>query len=182
MTAQQENPRSAWGTPDWFYKLLNEEFHFTLDAAASAENTKCGQYFTRNDNALNQDWGKHVVFVNPPYGGPRAACKGKYLPEATLGAWNAKASTASNDGATVALLMPSDTGTEWMCNAGRYAREIRLITPRIEFAPEEGIKESGNRGPSALIVYRPGPIQSPAKVWFWDLNVYKAEGQGEADK
>lgn len=55
-------------TPQNFFDELNKEFHFTLDAAASPENTKCDSYFTKEQNGLTQSWAGQTVWVNPPYG------------------------------------------------------------------------------------------------------------------
>lgn len=41
-----------WGTPREFYKELNNEFNFTLDPCATAENHKCNKYYTKEDNGL----------------------------------------------------------------------------------------------------------------------------------
>ena len=35
-----------WATPQDFFDKLNDEFHFTLDVAASPNNAKCTNYFT----------------------------------------------------------------------------------------------------------------------------------------
>lgn len=51
-----------WETPDDIFRELDDEFHFTLDAAASSENAKIGKYYTREDNALLQDWGGETVY------------------------------------------------------------------------------------------------------------------------
>ena len=56
-----------WATPQDFFDKLNEEFHFTLDAAASPENAKCRKYFTEQDDGLTKSWKGETVFVNPPY-------------------------------------------------------------------------------------------------------------------
>ena len=46
-----------WETPTDFFRALDAEFHFRLDAAASQDNAKCARYFTAEDDALRQDWG-----------------------------------------------------------------------------------------------------------------------------
>ena len=46
-----------WATPQSFFDMLNEEFHFTLDAAADETNHKCERYFTKEQDGLNQSWG-----------------------------------------------------------------------------------------------------------------------------
>ena len=50
-------------TPQKLFDELNNEFHFTLDACATAENAKCEKYFTEKDNALIQDWGGEHCFL-----------------------------------------------------------------------------------------------------------------------
>ena len=49
--------KKNWETPQKFFDALNEEFHFTLDAAASHENHKCENYYTEEQDGLVQDWG-----------------------------------------------------------------------------------------------------------------------------
>ena len=46
-----------WATPQDFFDKLNDEFHFTLDAAASPDNAKCANYFTEEQDGLTQSWG-----------------------------------------------------------------------------------------------------------------------------
>lgn len=55
--------KDLWETPKKFFDELNNEFHFTLDACATAENAKCEKYFTEKDNALIQDWGGEHCFL-----------------------------------------------------------------------------------------------------------------------
>ena len=57
-----------WATPQAFFDQLNEEFHFTLDPCADAQNHKCDRYFTKEQNGLVQSWEGERVFCNPPYG------------------------------------------------------------------------------------------------------------------
>jgi hypothetical protein len=57
-----------WPTPRSFFAKLNAEFKFTLDPCASAQNTTCPTFFTKEQDGLKQDWERHRVFCNPPYG------------------------------------------------------------------------------------------------------------------
>ena len=57
-----------WPTPQSFFNSLDKEFRFTLDPCATRSNAKCARFFTRTDDGLNQNWGRHRVFCNPPYG------------------------------------------------------------------------------------------------------------------
>ena len=57
-------------TPQDFFDRLNEEFHFTLDAAATDKSAKCPAYYTPETDGLTAPWniGGGSVFCNPPYG------------------------------------------------------------------------------------------------------------------
>lgn len=54
-------------TPLSVFVPLNEEHHFTLDAAASAANALCPKYFTRDTDGLLWPWSGERVWVNPPF-------------------------------------------------------------------------------------------------------------------
>jgi site-specific DNA-methyltransferase (adenine-specific) len=56
-----------WETPNDLYKELNEEFCFTIDVAANWENAKCNNYYTKDNNGLEQSWYGEVAWCNPPY-------------------------------------------------------------------------------------------------------------------
>jgi len=53
-----------WSTPQGFFDILNDEFHFTLDVCATAENAKCDHFFTPDDNGLFQKW-EGICWLNP---------------------------------------------------------------------------------------------------------------------
>jgi phage N-6-adenine-methyltransferase len=65
---------TVWETDDPFYQMLHAEFGFTLDPCCTHENAKCDIHFTPAEDGLKQDWGKHVFFMNPPYGDPEHPC------------------------------------------------------------------------------------------------------------
>lgn len=46
--------KQDWCTPKEFFDVLDAEFHFTLDAAATKKNAKCSAYFTPEDDALKK--------------------------------------------------------------------------------------------------------------------------------
>lgn len=133
-----------WITPQHFYDKLNEEFHFTLDAAANHHNHKCPTYFTKEENGLKQSWEGHTVWCNPPYGG-----------RGTIEKWVKKAYNESLKGVTTVLLLPVRTDTKYWheyCMKG----EIRFIQGRLKFENEEH-NSSNNSAPfaSALIIFKP---------------------------
>lgn len=58
-----------WCTPQAFFDVLNEEFRFKLDAAATDKTAKCAMYYTPETDGLNSTWNVGgAVFCNPPYG------------------------------------------------------------------------------------------------------------------
>jgi phage N-6-adenine-methyltransferase len=128
-------------TPDGLFRRLDEEFHFTLDAAASDVNAKCERYFTREADGLGQDWGTERVWCNPPFG--------RGLKE-----WARKAWEASRAGALVVLLVPSSTDLDWWHDYILEADEIRFIRGRMSFGSED-LTRSNYVFPVSLAVFRP---------------------------
>ncbi len=57
-----------WATPPEVFDPLHREFGFTLDACATAKNTKLPRFFTEGKNGLEQSWRGERVWMNPPYG------------------------------------------------------------------------------------------------------------------
>lgn len=111
---------SEWETPKNIFNLLNREFSFELDAAATNENKLCDKFFTQNENALIQDWSKYYsVWCNPPYG-------------RLISKFVKKGYEESLKGSTVVFLVPARTDTKWWfdyCSKG----EIRFIKGRLKF-------------------------------------------------
>lgn len=128
-----------WATPQKFFNTLDNEFQFTLDAAASAGNAKCAYYFNRRQNGLLQDWGTHSVFLNPPYG----RC---------IAEWAEKSLDAARRGATVVMLLPARTDTAWYHDIGLLPEtEVRFVRGRVKF----GGSKYAAPFPSMVLVLRP---------------------------
>lgn len=128
--------RPDWETPPELFAKIDAEFHFTIDAAANARNTKCDWFL---EDGLEQSWGRNIVWLNPPY-------------DATLAKWVAKASAEAKEGATVVCLIPARTDTRWWHQYVEGKAEVRFIKGRIRFvgAPFNA------PFPSCLVVFRPG--------------------------
>lgn len=125
-----------WETPQSLYNTLNQEFGFTLDACASAQNAKTGCYYA--EASLEQQW-RGIVWCNPPYG-------------RRIAAWVKKGRKAAMEGATVVMLLPSRTDTQWWHDDVMKATEIRFIRGRLKF----GDAKSGAPFPSAIVVFAKG--------------------------
>lgn len=50
-----------WCTPQDFFDKLNEEFSFTLDAAATDKSAKCEKYYTPETDGLKSPWNRGGV-------------------------------------------------------------------------------------------------------------------------
>lgn len=65
----------CWCTPQDFFDKLNEEFSFTLDAAATDKTAKCPLYFTPETDGLKSSWkvagGGYSVLQSPVWAGNR---------------------------------------------------------------------------------------------------------------
>jgi site-specific DNA-methyltransferase (adenine-specific) len=127
-----------WETPDWLFKQLDDEFHFTLDPCATKKNAKVRHFYTEKQNGLFMEWDHQVVFMNPPYG-------------SRIKEWVYKArSSAQFDKATVVCLLPSRTDTVWWNNWMRNA-ELRFVKGRLRFGDEKGKAPF----PSVVAIFRP---------------------------
>jgi phage N-6-adenine-methyltransferase len=123
-------------TPQWLYNLLDSEFHFELDPAASDVNAKCDLYYTKEENGLAASWAPYNVFVNPPYG-------------RQVGKWVKKAHDESLKGAVVVMLLASRTSNLWWFDYVMKAAEIRFINGRLMFENAQNVAPF----PSAIVIF-----------------------------
>lgn len=135
MNVHFSSATDLWATPQDFFDKLHAEFGFTLDVCATAENAKCRDYFTAEQDGLAQDWGYHACWMNPPYG-------------RTIGQWMRKALESAKAGATVVCLVPARTDTAWWWDYAMKG-EIRFIRGRLKF----GGHETNAPFPSAVVVF-----------------------------
>ena len=71
-------------TPDVFEPLDREFGGFTVDVAASPDNTKCDRFYTLDDDGLRQSWAGERVWCNPPYSSIRPWVEKAWTEPATL--------------------------------------------------------------------------------------------------
>lgn len=137
-----ESARQDWTTPRKLFDEIDREFGFTLDAAASRDNALCDQFLSEDDDAMFCDWGNHVVWLNPPYGST-----GAY----TLKRWVEKSLDASRRGATVVMLIPARTNTNWFHDCCLAFGEVRFVRGRPKF----GGAKHGLPQPLCYVIFRP---------------------------
>ena len=86
--------------PHWFAALEERLGRFTLDVAASHQNTKCARYYTAENDGLAMPWDGEQVWCNPPY--------------SDIGPWVKKAWAEYPATALIAMLLPaSRTEQPW---------------------------------------------------------------------
>lgn len=145
--------KDLWQTPQQIFDALNDEFDFSVDICASAENKLCNQFFSEDDSALIKQWifvTNTTCFMNPPYSQTEL-----FLERA--------AQQAKKHNLTVAALVNANTDTKWFANAVKSASEIRLITGRISFEKTGGIKVGGNTKGQCIIIWR-GQCQTSCQI------------------
>ena len=135
--------RSDWRTLYQIIEALRTEFPFTLDAAASMENTVGRRYIDIETDALSQTW-SGVVWCNPPYG-------------RRVDRWLLKGAESADAGATVVFLLPARTDTKWFHEIVLPRAEIRFLRGRLNF----GEHKKGAPFPSMLAIFHP-----PTEVEF----------------
>lgn len=102
--------RNAWRTPSEIFAVMNEEFDFKLDVAASRENALCENFIDESLDALSDvDWlpdpdnevgAGSYIWCNPPY--------------SDIGPWVSKAAEqVMLNGVGVVMLVMADTSVGW---------------------------------------------------------------------
>ena len=118
-----------WSTPKDLFKILDMEFNFQWDLAASSNNTKCKSYFSIEDgSALDIDWYEYFnecningyLWLNPPYG-------------RSISEWVKKCYIESQKGVKIVALLPARTDTKWFHSYIYKKFDIRFLKGRIKF-------------------------------------------------
>lgn len=160
--------RQDYRTPQWLWRVLDDKFRPTLDAAADASNTLCRRWFgpgSDTPDALIAEWRSKRIFCNPPYANTRGGIR----------AWLDRGHAGIQSGVAelVVFLLPANTtGTHWF---RLYAPQSRVIflSPRVAFEDRYGRKVPSPPHASMLLIMDgvtlPGinaetPIRS--SVWY----------------
>lgn len=145
--------KDSWRTPKKLFEELNEEFHFTVDAAADGENHLCPTWWGPSSpvnvhDSLQHNWKGEVCWLNPPYS-MCAEFVEKAATEALL-----------HDTVTVTLV-PSRTDTKWWHNfvwdnkQNKFYPfvEVRFLKGRVRFEDENGAATNSAPFPSVILIF-----------------------------
>lgn len=147
-----EITRDEWQTPLWLYDLLDKEFHFELDPAATEENAMSRLYMDKEMDGLKHRWFSSV-FVNPPY--------------SQLKAWVKKGYEEARDNSSVkqvVMLVPARTDTAAWWQYIRFG-EVRFLPGRLRFA---GARNSAPF-PSAVVIFHGGGYLYKPETIYWNV-------------
>jgi phage N-6-adenine-methyltransferase len=130
--------KDDWETPPELFAALDAEFGFTVDAAATCDNTYCPMWFGLDSvpggyayDALTTDWSLYggPFWCNPPYS---RGLQGKFI---------AKAAAERLRGCTTVMLLPARTDTKafhehiWdrERHQPRHGVQVRFLKGRLRF-------------------------------------------------
>ena len=141
--------KQDWTTPRPLFDIINAEFSFTLDAAASPDNALAERFITKEQDAMTVSWGMgEVVWLNPPYGDVA-----KYK----MSNWVERAYRQSLNGNTVVMLIPARTNTVWFHDLCLGKGEVRFLKGRPKF----GDAPHGLPQPLCLVIF--GQLARPVQ-------------------
>jgi phage N-6-adenine-methyltransferase len=116
-------PKREWCTPQWCFDYLNDVFHFEVDAAATAENTKCSEFYR---DCFSVEWKEGAPhFMNPPYDNPK-----KFVRRAF--------EQSRKHHFVVACLIPFSNDRWWVELIVKHAHEILVYDGRFPFTDKSG--------------------------------------------
>lgn len=148
-----------WRTPQWLFDHLDKEFKFAVDLAASKDNHKLDEYYTKEDSALQYKW-MHDSFANYPYSAPTE--------------WfNQALSEVRQWDNTVVFLAKVATSENYWCANVKHAH-VRFIHSRIKFWDDNNTPHYGASFSSAVVIWSPQTLNNP-KSEYWDYTPTKAE-------
>lgn len=120
-----EGRHVEWFTPTKIKMDLIQEFGlFDLDVATATSNPMSAiRFFTKEDDALIQEWVGSNVYMNPPYG----RIISKFIDKAFQEWGNERAKR-------IVMLLPSRTDTKWFHKLYEHPHvEIRFFKGRLRF-------------------------------------------------
>jgi len=126
-------------TPKAFFEYIQKvcKIKFTIDVAASKENSLCKKYIDKKQDALVNTWSGNA-WCNPPYSQAKEFVEHAYQ-------------NAINGNCTTFLLLAARTDREWWYFS-KKAAYIIYIKGRLKFA---GAK-AGAPFPSVILVFKKG--------------------------
>ena len=131
--------KEDWETPDELFEQYNRKYNFTLDVCADSKNHKCERYFTKEQDALKQNWDGERCWCNPPYGRAISGFVKKAVESKAL----------------TVMLIPARTDTKWFHIYIYMQYPIEFLKGRVKF---KGATSSAPF-PSMVVIFDNRPVQ-----------------------
>ena len=159
--AMMSSASCEWATPQALVDRCAAECGgFDLDPCCDHGTQKAPRYYTATDDGLRMPWAGRV-WLNPPW----ARRRGMSIEPWLCSAYQA---TRGGDCSVVYALVPARPDTRWWAKWATLAHEVRLLKGRVKFVAEDGVR-AGAPFPSALLIYRAGPLPPAPSVWLsWE--------------
>lgn len=145
---QKHNPEGDdRATNPALFAALHDEFNFTLDACATAQNAKLPRFVTPEQDGLKADWTLERVYCNPPFSNIRP--------------WIEKAHRSNSP--LIVLLLPNNRCEQpWWQELVEPHRDrsgwlsVRFLPGRTRFIPSQPYANRKGRPPFGclLLIYR----------------------------
>lgn len=161
MNTEEKSIRQCWRTPPDLWGQIVEIWNPTFDLAANAENRLCESWCgpgSVHENAFDISYSRpgETAYCNPGFSG--------MLPWVDL-CDELIMFGAFREIVLMGMVAPS---TEWYGVAAESAKEIIMLSPRVQFLPPPGVKPSSNSHDNALFVFRKSPLSKPnVGTWKW---------------
>lgn len=114
--------KQTYETPPEFMGAVERRFGLmTFDLACAKETRKAANYYTEEDDALQQNWNilPGWLWLNPPF--------------SDIGTWAKKCADESQYGARILFLVPASTGSGWYWNYVKPYAHVLHLRQRITF-------------------------------------------------
>lgn len=159
-----------WSTPTALLTALQKRFGpIVFDLAAEAHNHVHPRFFTKEEDALKQDWsalykvlgGSGWLFLNPPF--------------SDMKPWVEKCAEEGRKGAKIVLLSKVSIA-EWFVDYVAPNAAVFLLSPRVKYVPPPGEERNPETGKlrtgadfdSMLSLFGPA-TRGQIEVWRWRL-------------
>lgn len=155
MAPPQQKPgrsRQDYGTPDDLLAAIARRLRilgFATDLAADADNAIAPFYWTKEADALIQDWPTSGWnWCNPPY--------------ADIAPWVQKAMQEATKGVQTVMLLPASVGSNWYAEFVEDFAFVNWLNPRVTFKGETAPYPKD----CMLCFYTPWGFTGNA-TWYW---------------
>lgn len=152
-----------YGTPRIFLQAVEKKFGpLVHDLAADHKNKACESYFSKETDALKQDWralGTGNLWLNPPF--------------SWIEPWAKKCKLEGDRGANIFLLVPASVGSKWHREHVHLKATIYYLYGRLTF-----VGETTPYPKDCMLVHfhqSDSGIYVPPAVWDWRKEIAAEE-------